>query len=118
MAKESALPLTQKVMAPVYGCLQGALARQSGAATSGQQMKAVVQPGGYLRQREGLDTRRSQFQRQRDTIQALTDLHDRTRIATGQLEGRPDLPRPLHKQPYCRILQQRGYVLLHSHLSR
>ncbi len=83
-AEQDALRLGQQVVTPVDGGAQRLVPRDGRAAAGGQQREAVVQAGGDLLHRKHLHAGGGQFDRQRDAVQALADLHHVRRVLLGE----------------------------------
>ena len=60
----------------------------------------------HLPWRQRFQSRGSQFDRERDPIEAATDVHDCRRVGVGDMERDVDRFGPLDKQPDCLVLQQ------------
>src|SRR5687768_18577022 len=55
---------------------------------AGQEAEAIVQPRANLIHREHLDARRRELERQRNAVQAATDLQHRRNVPGGECEVR------------------------------
>jgi hypothetical protein len=84
------------------------LAEQRRATTAGQQAEALVEPSRELIDTQRGHPRRRQFQRQGNSIQPCTDLHNGGRVAFTEHEVRLNSQRPLGEQPDCGVALELG----------
>ncbi len=89
----------EQIIAPIEGAAQRLLPGGQIARTAGQQVQAGTQARQHGRRGQQLDTRSRQFDGQRQTIQAMTNLRHRRRVLIGQVKTRAGSPRPLDEQP-------------------
>ena len=66
--QQGALGWGKQIVRPVNGSLEGLLAGKGGAAAAGQQKESMVQAACDLLDRKHARARRSQLNRQRDTV--------------------------------------------------
>ena len=90
--------LGQQFMAPVNRRLERLLPAQPGPSAIGQEAKAIVQPSGQLPDAQSRHASGGQFERQRDAIQPLTDLHHGGRVLRRHGEARLRLLGPRGKE--------------------
>ncbi len=75
-------------MAPINEGLQGLVAQQGGAASAGEQVKAILQSRGDLLDTQAFYARGRQFKRQRDAVELMADLGDGKPVVVCQPEAR------------------------------
>ncbi len=75
--EHSALGFAEQVVGPVDRGTQGVVALHRGASTTRQQPEPFVEAGRDVGRLHRRDPRRRELERQRDPVEALTDLHDR-----------------------------------------
>ena len=73
------------------------MAFRAGPAATGQQAKAIAEPGHQIRWGQGSAAGRGQLDGQRDAVQATADLLD-VGAGGGRIERHADRPRPLVEQ--------------------
>lgn len=100
----------QQVVTPVDRAVQGLLACWQVPWPSREELQAAVQPRKLRSGREKFDASRREFERQRQAIQAHTNLRDGRRIRLRDREIRLDGPRPLGKECDRIILGQCGEI--------
>ena len=83
-SEEHPLVVGEQVMAPGQGGRQRLLTGDRCPASSAEQRERVAEACGDLLRREHRDTRRSELQRQRHTVEAITDLRHRSGVVVGR----------------------------------
>jgi hypothetical protein len=110
VAQEAALGLAQELIAPVDGRAQRLLARDGRPAATGEQAELVVEARRDALDRQHLDPRGGQLDRQRDAVQAPADLDQRGGVVRLDPETRIDQPRALDEQPDAGVADEGGDV--------
>src|SRR5262249_29153141 len=93
-------------MAPFYGRAQRLVPGESGAAATGKEAEAIVQPGGNLLYRQPLHPGCRQLDGQRNAIQASADLGYSRSVLLGQREIGLGSARPLDKELDSLVFRQ------------
>ena len=89
----------QVVPAPLHHGKQGLLARQRAPAAD-EELKALLKQGQDLRQAQHPQLRRSEFDGQRNAIQAAADLGRRDELIAGQADTGPGLAGAVDEEPH------------------
>ena len=98
--EERSLSGWQQVVAPSQRRRQAAVPRIHCAAGRLQQREPVIKPVNELRQRERRGARRSKLDRQRQPVEAATQLCDQRGVAGGDPEARAGGRRPFGEQAH------------------
>ena len=85
-SEEHPLVVGEQVMAPGQGGRQCLLTGDRCPAPAAEQRERVAEARGDLLRRKHRDTRRSELQRQRHTVEAITDLRHRSGVVVGERE--------------------------------
>ncbi len=104
--EELLLSVRKKVVAPVDGRPQRLMPFVVVAGTARQHAERVAQPLEQRLRRGELATRRRQFYRQRQPVEAGADLSHRGRVRVGYLEVRFNPPGALDEELHCCVLRQ------------
>ncbi len=99
-AKEGLLGFAEEIVTPGDGLAHGLLPLRGVAGATGQQRQALRQPCAQGRRGQDLDPRRGQLQGQGQPFDLAADRRDRDGVVRRQRKPRPDLGRPLDKQPH------------------
>ena len=97
-AKQNLLGLGQQGVRPVHRGAQCLLAPHRSACTAGQEPEAVVEAVDDLDQRQGADTRRGEFDRQRHAVETPADVRYRRRVSSLTAKSGLDVPGAIDEQ--------------------
>ena len=96
--EDDPLRLGQQVVAPVDRGAQRLVTSGRGPAAARQEPEPVVEAGRDLLDRERPHPRRGELDRERDAVEAATELGHRPGVLVGHAERGHDRPRPLDEQ--------------------
>mgnify|MGYP007135457263 CR=1 FL=1 len=106
-AEHGALLVRQQVIAPVHRRAERVVPRQVGAARVGQEAKAIVEPIGDLIDRQGLEPRGGELDRQRDAVETAADPRQSRGVLRRHRKRGINRGRALRKQPH-RLARHQG----------
>src|SRR5439155_11032459 len=100
LLEDTAFDLVQEVIRPLHGVAQ-CLVPFHRSPRPGEQPKPLVEPVADLTRAHGANAGRRELDRERDAVEAATDLGDNLEVVAW-VEGRYNVPRPLDEERRCR----------------
>ena len=104
--QQPARVLVEQLVAPVDRATECPLVRGEIARSAGQERQPLSQPLQHRLRRQDADARRSQLDRERQTVEAHTNLRDRGRVVGGQLEVGASGPRTVEKESHRLVCER------------
>ena len=95
-----AFGVVEQVVGPVDRVAQRLVPLQRRAAAPGEQLEALIEPRDQILGGQRPHARRGQLDRERDPVEATTELRDRARVAIGEREVALRVLRAIHEQPH------------------
>jgi hypothetical protein len=102
-----AFPIRQQVIAPVDRCLERLLARQHRPRATGEQAETIVEARGDLFDGQPAHARRRELDRERDSLESVTDLRHSGRVVARDREVRSRPRRAVEEELHRVEVRQR-----------
>src|SRR5262249_27862413 len=116
--EKNTLDPAEQVIAPIDGCAQSLVPRQSGSAAASQQSESIVQAKRDFFSRNGLHSSRGKLDRQRNAVEPSANLCDGGRIPGSQLKIGNDGSGAIDEEPHGWTLSEcveRIQILVRRH---